>query len=323
MSNVLSRLTPAVRFPRYVQADGLWVITTYYNPCRYKSRRDNFDTFAFSMRSSGISLLVVECAFGDEPFELPESLDVVRVRSASLLWQKERLLNLAASWLPRECKYVVWADCDVLHNNADWAVDTARLLQDHAVVQTWQTCVRLVKGNHLTEKPNRVPSFCAVVGNDPALVDSGSFDRHGHTGYSWAMRRELFDNVGLYEHAVCGTGDHFVAHALCNDHGFCIRHAFDNDERQMQHLKEWSDHFYRATGGSFAVVPGEILHLWHGDLINRRYALRMHEITRLGFDPYVDVVARPGQPLEWHPTMDKPALKAYFAEYFKNRREDG
>ena len=33
------------------------------------------------------------------------------------------------------------------------------------------------------------------------------------------------------------------------------------------------------------VVPGRILHLWHGDLADRRYADREREFRRLGLDP--------------------------------------
>lgn len=71
------------------------------------------------------------------------------------------------------------------------------------------------------------------------------------------------------------------------------------------------------------MVPGHIRHLWHGDAVNRRYFLRMHDITELGYDPWTDLDLRPGQPLEWAPGMDKPGLRDYFARYFSSRLEDG
>src|SRR4051812_46073823 len=77
----------------------LWVITCYYNPCGYQSRRRNYEIFSHALKASGINLLTIECAFGHQPYDLGESLDVIRVRSRSLLWQKERLLNLAHRWL--------------------------------------------------------------------------------------------------------------------------------------------------------------------------------------------------------------------------------
>jgi len=312
-----------VRFPRYTRGDGLWVITTYYNPCRYKTRRDSYDIFAFSMRSAGIPVITVECAFGDEPFELPESLDVVRVRTDSLLWQKERLLNLAASWLPKECTSVAWLDCDILFKNADWAVNAAQMLKTHAVVQLFETCLRLDKHNATGGQSDRCTSFGAIAPSNRELLSCGRYDRHGHTGYGWAMRRDVFDDVGLYEYAVGGSADHYMAHAIYNVYGFCVEHSLQNNPHAVMHLKEWGSRFYERVRGNFAVVPGEILHLWHGDLKNRRYLQRMLETTALGYNPYQDIVAIPGKPLEWHPEMDKQGLKDYFVEYFHSRREDG
>lgn len=72
-------------FHPYEKADELWVLTVYYNPCGYKSRRCTYDTFIHTMHVSGINVLTVECAFGDDLFELPESQDVIKVRSESLL----------------------------------------------------------------------------------------------------------------------------------------------------------------------------------------------------------------------------------------------
>ncbi|MDP3646330.1 MAG: hypothetical protein Q8R25_04545 [bacterium] len=323
MSNRLLKHGDGVKFPRYAQAEGLWVITTYFNPCGYKTRRDNYELFAFSMRNAGIPLLVVECAFGDQPFELPESLDVVQVRCNSLLWQKERLLNLAASWLPKECTAVAWHDCDILHMNANWAPDTVRLLRNHAVVQLFEKAILLDKGNVQTEKTPQVRSFGAIAPSHPELLSCGRYDRHGHTGYGWAMRREIFDKVGLYEYAVGGSADHYMAHAIYNVYGFCVEHSLQNNPRAVRHLKEWGERFYELVQGKFTAVPGEIVHLWHGELVNRRYLQRMLETNALGYDPYIDVIAPPGQPLEWHPEMDKQGLRDYFTEYFRSRREDG
>ena len=117
MFNHPDRQLAKLRIPRYTHVPGLWVITAYFNPCRYATRRVADDLFAHALKRSGIPILTVECAFGDDEFELPASLDVVRFRSNSVMWQKERLLNLAASWLPPECACVAWLDTDILFEN--------------------------------------------------------------------------------------------------------------------------------------------------------------------------------------------------------------
>ncbi|MDU8350996.1 hypothetical protein RYA05_03695 [Pseudomonas syringae pv. actinidiae] len=301
----------------------LIVITTYYNPMGYATRRKNYDLFMEDMKRANVTCITVECAFGNSPFELPASLDVIQVRAKTLLWQKERLLNLAASWLPKSCKYVAWLDCDILFENRNWAKDVVRVLETHKVAQLFESCIRLEKGNVEGDTPDIAYSFSSVMNREPDVINAGRYDVHGHTGYGWAMRRDIFDEVGLYESAVSGSADHFMAHAIYGDYNFCIQNALKHDPRQIAHLKEWGNRFYEMVRGSLGTVPGQIRHLWHGDTVNRRYFLRMHEITDLGFDPWSDLLIEPGQPIEWAEGMEKNGLKQYFINYFASRREDG
>jgi hypothetical protein len=301
----------------------LVVVTTYFNPCRYQTRRINYDRFMAGMRAAGVACITVECAFGEQEFELPPAADILQVRCDTLVWQKERLLNLAADWLPPQCRYVAWLDCDILFKRKRWARDLVRVLQKHQVAQVFETCVRLEENGGTGTKPDVVESFASVMARQPGALNSGRYDTHGHTGYGWAMRRELFDEVGLYEAAVSGSADHFMAHAIYGVYGFCVHNALKHDPVQISHFRNWADRFHARVRGSLGVVPGEIEHLWHGELTDRRYFLRMHDITERGFDPYTDLALRTGLPVEWHPAMEKQSLRDYFAEYFRSRKEDG
>lgn len=300
----------------------LVVITTYFNPCGYQTRRKNYDVFMAGMAQAKVPCLTVECAFPGQDFELPDSPDVVKVRANTLLWQKERLLNLAASYPSKSVKYVAWLDCDILFDNPAWPQDLVRVLQKYPVAQVFETARRLGPAGE-PDAEAIAESFASVMARNPESMNAGRYDAHGHTGYGWAMRRELFDEVGLYEAAVSGSADHFMAHAIFGHYGFCIENALKHDPAQIEHLKEWGQRFYAKVQGRLGVVPGQIRHLWHGDAVNRRYFLRMHEITDLGFNPYSDLLALPGQPLEWSPDMNKPELETYFTNYFDQRREDG
>jgi hypothetical protein len=277
------------------------------------------------MRHVGINVLTVECAFGDDPFELPTDAHIVRVRSNSLLWQKERLINIGAQYLPDSCRHVAWIDCDIIFENNDWARETCHLLDTRCtVVQLWQTCVRLEKGNVLGLNPSTVVSFAAITATDQSTLECGRYDQHGHTGYAWAMRREIFDAIGLYEHAVSGSADHFMCHAMYGHYGFCVENALKHDPQQITHLKLWGDAFYTLVQGKLGVVNGTIYHLWHGSQDRRDYFRRMWKITEYGYNPDTDLLALPGRPLEWQDgaTAEKPDLVAYFAEYFASRQED-
>src|ERR1700722_14017478 len=91
-----AELPKAIRAPeRYVPADDLFVISTYYNPQGVQTRKDNIAGFIRRLQRSGMHWIVIECAFQEQAFHLPASENVLHVRGEDVMWQKERLLNLA------------------------------------------------------------------------------------------------------------------------------------------------------------------------------------------------------------------------------------
>src|SRR6185436_16414039 len=100
----------------------IWGITVYFNPVGYRRRRDNYRVFRQRLR---IPLLAIELAYGSE-FDLDEGdADIlVQLRGRDVLWQKERLMNLALQALPAACRRVVCVDCDVVFEAGDWLDET-------------------------------------------------------------------------------------------------------------------------------------------------------------------------------------------------------
>ena len=47
---------------RLEMANDTWVVTSYFNPCRYRTRKFNFDMFAARLKSTRANLLVIEMA---------------------------------------------------------------------------------------------------------------------------------------------------------------------------------------------------------------------------------------------------------------------
>ena len=93
----------------YEAVEDLGIVTAYFNPAGYRTRRVNHDVFAQRILESGLRLLTVECALGEAAFELPESPNVLRVRARTVLWHKERLLNLGIARgrsRPRGCSRI-------------------------------------------------------------------------------------------------------------------------------------------------------------------------------------------------------------------------
>ena len=60
----------------------LVVLSCYYNPCGYATRWQNYNRFKSALKESGVTLLTLECAFGNQAFELPDALDTLKLTSS-------------------------------------------------------------------------------------------------------------------------------------------------------------------------------------------------------------------------------------------------
>lgn len=344
--------------PVCVRCDDLWIVTAYFNPCAYRSRRVNYELFSERLHASGLNLVTIECAFGDAPFDLPGVDGIIRVRAKDILWQKERLLNLAITHLPVCARKVAWLDADLLFDNPLWAQETSRLLETFIVVQPFTAIIGLGPTGTADILPG-AEGFAAVWGRDPGAVRL-NWSRHGLTGYGWAYRRDLLDVHGLYDAHLGGGGDHAMAHAMCGDFdspcavaGFStsLRKNFQGrwsgqflrrlagsiplpvknwfDRRSKRHANEffrnhflsWARPFYSDVHGQIGHASGVVRHLWHGDPSDRRYAGMRSHLVQHRFDPAADIRIGPSGCWEW--ASDKPGLHAKAREFFSVRREDG
>jgi len=311
---------------RYAPAPDLSIVACYFNPSGYRTKRENYERFAESLRVSGIELLTVECAFPGTGFELEASGPLLQIQARDVMWQKERLLNLALAALPADWRKVAWLDCDVLFENPEWARETSRLLERQAVVQPFSAAIRLPRGTERYRGEGQVwDGFAAVQGRDPRTLLSGRFDRHGHTGFAWAATREVLSGVGFFDACIAGSGDHMMAHAFCGDwESPCIDRIVGPASERNHHRRafaDWGRRVYPAVRARVGSVPGTLLHLWHGDHGHRRYVDRNQQLGRFEFDPAEDV--RVGASGCWEWASDKPQLHAWAVEYFRQRREDG
>ncbi len=325
----------------YASASDLGVVTSYYNPCGYRVRAHNFERFVEPLRAAGIPLVIVEAGFpsGDAPraafdtahgeFTLPEAHGSCRVSARDVMWQKERLLNEGLRRLPARCTKVAWLDADVLFESDEWAVETSRRLDRHAVVQPFEEVVRLPRGalayEGLSEEgvagATVFRGFGAVHASEPEAYLGGNYERHGHTGFAWAARRDLLERTGLYDACIAGSGDHMMAHGFCLDsESACVRRIIGRVGFHAAHFREWTARLLEELGDGVSFTPGRLLHLWHGSIENRRYVQRNQELLAMGFHPKEDI--RVGETGAWEWASDKPELHAWARRYFVERRED-
>lgn len=318
----------------------IWAITSYFNPKRFASRYRNFSAFRARL---GLPLLTVEWATaGDFELRAGDSDLLLQVSGGSLMWQKERLLNLALAALPPSCEIVTWLDCDILFEDEDWADEVREVLVEAPIAQLFSEVIHTSRGapEETLVRSSLVADWRA---SEPAglaaRIRSGAFQRGAaapgepidefqerlrlasrpSSGHAWAARRALLDRHGLYDACICGAGDMAIALAALGRPRL-FGDSFPLNPRQRAHYDAWATGFATATGGKVGVLGGRIQHLFHGALSNRQYRSRLQWAADSGFDPAIDLVIDRHGPWRW--AVEGAAREAWMSRYFERRAED-
>ncbi len=103
---------------------------------------------------------------------------------------------------------------------------------------------------------------------------------------------------------------------------FDLLDRLEMNARQTAHYRSWAEPFFADVRGDVGHADATTLfHLWHGELKERRYRRRHEEVKRFGFDPAVDIAIDAQRAWRW--TTANGELRAYVANYFAARNEDG
>lgn len=273
------------------------IVSCFFNPENSPYRLIAFQKFYQSIKH--LNHLIVECLIGDTKPQLPGSPHIKVIRTESLLWHKESLLNHAITLLDDRFKYVFWVDADVLFTNKSWMTDAVKVLKTKNIVQPFEYCFHLDQNQtepdqvsennrwHANSKAFKIgPSkfdrkvwrgFCAnyVTTN---YSESQDYNQHGHVGFAWGARREVLDKILLYDKALIGGADHIMAHAAAGHiPHMCIRKSFTDD---IENVERWSRSFHSIVQGKIGYVSGDLYHLWHGDTSKREYLKRIQDFTQ-------------------------------------------
>lgn len=284
------------------------IISCFFNPQNSAYRIAAFNYFYSSIKH--LNHKIIECVIGDAKPQLPENKNIQRIYTDNLLWHKEALLNKIISELPKKYKYVFWVDVDVIFTNKNWLVEGVRRLQYVNLIQPFKYCIHLEKnelephdmenfGHEKTNCDRAITklnqkvwrSFCSNYEylddcNDRGCEDkthnhdrsaNTNYDIHGHVGFAWGARREILDAVPLYDKALIGGGDHIIAHAAAGHiPHICIDKSFTDN---LEEVYEWSRKFCINVRGKISYVPGDLYHIWHGDINKREYLKRIQDFT--------------------------------------------
>ncbi len=319
----------------------LWAIAAYFNPLGSVRRRANYAAFR---RNLAAPLLTVELAAPGR-HELGEGAaeTIIRLEGDGLLWQKERLLNIAIAALPASARYVAWLDCDVLFSDDGWLREACTVLEARDCALTlYDTVHHLPPGfapaaatrTNAAATPPRIVQDARIARHvagdvpwDQVLSSSdwnkGATARHtpGQTpacGLAIAARRQSIAACGLYEAMVVGGGD-LAFHSGIQGAAEAYVSARRIGAGHGRHYMDWAERAAPCFADGQAVLRRTLHHLWHGNLDTRKYGAARQEILLAhGFEPERDLLAMPGRPLAWR--RPGTPLARDVAEYFKARR---
>lgn len=306
---------------------GLWAVTSYFNPMGYRRRRANYRIFRERL---SLPLVAVELVYGAEPELGPDDAEIlIQLRGSDVLWQKERLLDIAFPALPPACRKVVWIDCDVFVEDPAWPERVEALLETVPLAQPFSRVHHLCSAWRPGDPIGTATEFSRVSIAQAVVAGAGPAETLEHvpdrtrtraSGFVWAARRELIERHGLYDAAIIGGGDRLLCYASYGEFAAAAR-AYEMSARRRDHYRAWAELWHRDVGGDIGTLDCDLVTLWHGDLGNRGIGRRNEGLVAHGFDPYSDIAHDVGGAWRWN--SDKPQLHRFVRDYFLSRREDG
>ena len=303
-------------FPQYPKElpGSFWGLTCFFNPQQYKNKKENYLKFRESNKKQGLNLICVELAFGNNPFELTnDDADIlIQIRTTSVLWQKERLLNIALKSLPFDCDKIAWLDCDIIFEDDNWIKLACNSLEKYAVIQLFETAIFLEKDLN-KETATRFTSLIKKV-EDLGVEQMFA----GHSGFAWAARREIFETNGFYDRAILGGSDKIMALSLFS---IVSRYQFLlSNQKITNFVEKWTEKICPLVKNSVNYLPLTIIHLYHGEKKNRAYRERDYILSYYKFDPEKDIKLNEHGVWVWN--SKKRLLHKAVNDYFISRNEE-
>ncbi|MDD5193689.1 MAG: hypothetical protein PHF67_03820 [Candidatus Nanoarchaeia archaeon] len=307
-----------------------WGLTSYFNPAKYANKIENYRIFREKSKKQGLKLLCVELAFNNDSFELnKEDADIlIQVRSNSIMWQKERLLNIGLKKLPKDCDKVVWVDADVIFLNNNWIEDTSKLLEKHILVQPFSFVAKSSKYSsdfnfqdlsfgYEDGEISHGFAYGAEHFGEPVL-NSQNYIVSGNTGYAWSARRDFLENCRFYDKSIMGANDAILAYALYGKTFNKLLKMYP--EKLSKDVCDYIKKVFFFAKGNVSYTNNIIIHIWHGTFRDRRYNLREAIFKKYDFDPKMDLKLNEAECYEW--ASDKKEMHREAQEYFFQRKED-
>lgn len=289
----------------------LAVITSFFSYAQNSYAIKRYKEFKENLHRQGVNLYTVELAFNDQEYLLGEDV-YLRYRSNTILWHKEALLNSLVKRLPPFVSKVAWLDSDIFIQDDDWALKAERMLDSYNLLQIGGH-FRFLKesvldsGNWDMEERSSMKTIGWAYVNDP---DKNCDFKYHHVGLGWAANRTFFEDVGLFDYDVTGTGDtitYFSSAGLMeqNETAWISNFYENNSPSILPYLNEYKYKAYEHVQGNISYLDTEVNHRYHCPVERRGYYSRMDLLKGINYQQ--DLLRDKNGLLEWRSeSMNKP-----------------
>jgi hypothetical protein len=303
-----------VRYAKPTRSD-MAVVMVMFNACDSVRIVQNWLYVWNKLVTAEIPVFGVELLYPWQKPALADAFKTLTVRSDSIMFHKEKLVERLLRDVPATFTKVCYMDCDVIFHRADWYDAVSAALDENSVVQPFSRCFWLAPD--LRNPLASHPSATADLDKIRAAHASGASNKlSGYPGFAMAMRR----GVSHFPYAIVGGGDAIFFRGvtgLAGDLG---------NERMRGLLKGSWDEWLASVGTqTIGMVDVFISHMWHGSIAGRQYYDRYKHFMEAVPGSVTDirdlVVENSDGVWSWRPeyrnTMNKMML-----HYFAGRNDD-
>jgi hypothetical protein len=268
------------------------VITCFFNFSNSKLRKEAFGVFREGLKRQGAELFVVELVYGNEKPFISQGSHCSHLRTNSVMWSKENLLNILTRTLPKRIKKVAWVDGDVIFSNNDWEREASEKLQKEEVVHLCDTVENTNPSGEVDEyRMSIVKGYLRNHNNFLRTPIKPWGDKNSyHPGMGWAANRSFFTKVGLFEYDIVGGGDTTMFLTFISPIASQIGPSDSGTYREEHHstyhgkLKAYNQKAFARVNKRLGYIDNDITHIWHGNGKGKMYGHRHQLCGDVNFD---------------------------------------
>jgi hypothetical protein len=278
------------------------VVMCFFNPSKSIRLVQNFLYVKELLTRTKIPLVIVELAYNDDSFITQHNENTIHVRSNSIMFHKENLINIGINKCKLQYNKYCMLDSDIIFDDLNWYDNISNELDNYDIIQPFEKAFWMD-----IDMTNIIQSKYSVAYNNKKKLE-----KLEHPGFVWAFTKKWYKKIGLPEFCISGGGDQIIANVAFKTWG--KKPNYINSENFDKYIKKAEINF------TSSYMKGNVYHLFHGNLNNRQYSSRHERIKNEGYSDDCLQINRDGV-YEWIPSvLDK--MNKLFLTYFMDRKDD-